>query len=208
MYWDADNVEYRNVSMDCAYSGSTLIWSKKKAELVTETTQITSAGTYVLAYPADSTIAAVGLSTDLKTVSGNTSHMYVTWAPFDDNSLLFIPGGSLIFKIYNRFSYSDGWYHLQDVATNNYLAYYDGQNVVGITYPYLSSGSTGMDFQITKSVDHHSSGHIKDLPGYTIRFTNGNDIWKYPAGASSPDEFTYRVATTAGQTIAMLYRIK
>lgn len=207
MYWDADNVEYRNISMDCAYSGSTLIWSKQKAELVTATTQITSAATYVLAYPSDSSDAAVGLSTGLKTATGNT-HMYVTWAPIDSDSLLFIPGGAFMFKIYNRFSYSDGWYHLQDVSTNYYLGHYDGQNVVNITYPYLSTTSSGMDFQITNSVDHHSSGHIKDLPGYTIRFTNGNDIWKYPAGTSTPDEFTYRVATTAGQTIAMLYKIK
>ena len=205
MYWDADNVNYREVSMDAAYSGSTLIWAKQKAVLVTATTQITSTGTYILAYPFTEE-AAAGSAKGLKTVSGNTSHMYVSWVPVYGTNTIFVPGDALRYKIVS--AGTSGWYRMQDISTNDYLAYYDSTNVVGITYPYLSSGVTKTSFQLTKSVDHHSTGHIKDLEGYTIRFTNGNSIWKYPAGANSPEEFVYRVATAAGQQIAMLYKIQ
>lgn len=205
MYWDADNVNYREVSMDAAYSGSTLIWAKQKAVLVTATTQITSTGTYVLAYPSTE-LAAVGTANGLKTVTGNTSHMYVTWAPITATNTILVPGDAFRFKMVS--TTTSGWYRIQDIATNNNLAYYDGSSVVNITYPYLSSATAKTSFQLTKSVDHHSTGHIKDLEGYTIRFTNGSDIWKYPAGTSSPEEFTYRVATALGQQIAMLFKIQ
>jgi hypothetical protein len=220
MFWEADNVEYRGVSMDAAYSGDTLIWTKYKAELVTSTTQITSTDTYILACPVTIEKVAVGVSRGLKTQSGNTSHMYATKAAIA-NDFVYVPGGAFKFKISNRYSYADGWYHLKDVSTEYFLAYYDDENVVSITYPYLSQtsivGHKDLVFQITKSVDHHSSGHIKDLDGYTVRFGNSGQstqtptpttgIWKYPAGTDNPNELTYRVATSSGQQIAMLYRL-
>lgn len=224
MLWTADTVMYRGVSMDAAYSGSTLIWKKQvpiNGTLVTDMSQIDSASTYVLVYPINDTTGYIGLRSGLKTTTALT-HMYVSEVSLSGDTLDgYTTDDVLKLKISSRYSYDDGWYHLKDVSTDYYLAYYDDVGVVSITRPYLSQEAIvhykDMIFQITKSVYHHSSGHIEDLKGYTVRFGNSNQsyerptptggIWKYLAG-TAPDEFTYRVATAAGQEIPMLYKLK
>ena len=207
MLWTADTVEYRGVSMDAAYSGSTLIWYKDtpvNAVLVTSTTQVDSASTYVLAYPFSSgTEAAVGMLSGL-TTSSSMSHMYAVTAGTSGN-MVYAPSGTFKLKM-TKSSGSGNRYIVTDKVSGKRIASIDS---ISITYPYLTTDSVYLE--LTNSVDHHSTGHIRNLEGYTVRYvfnSGGYTIYKYLAGTSNPDEFTFRVATAAGQQIAMLYKVQ